>query len=359
LFEHTFLKNGKDKNKKWIFIVEASFGGACAIAAARHALNFGIEAKAYLYSADIDSCSEFAELFEVFGCMSGFVGMWDERLIDKLDENTISVVGANVSASNRSKLHNIVEPSTFESKDAWNNEQLSVEEDIFITPPLPATPLFSCKEIRTIDSIAIEEYGLSGMCLMENAGISATRIAINMCPGKDSKIVIITGKGNNGGDGFVVARGLVECGYTNVKLAMLCAPRKLRGDAEDNYEILEDAGFELIDVSSSPEGLGSLLNGAELLIDAILGTGIKGQVKDVFAEAIGIINKSSSNKLALDIPSGLDGDTGKPLGIATKADVTITFAGMKQGFAKKDAQQYCGDIYIADIGAPAGIMEEI
>jgi NAD(P)H-hydrate epimerase len=210
-------------------------------------------------------------------------------------------------------------------------------------------------QVREIDRRAIQEYGISGLVLMENAGRGTADVMCGLLGSEHSdrkKVVIVCGKGNNGGDGFVIARHLDLRGIT-VRVLMLADPKDLTGDAATNFRIIEKAGLRIVPFAESE------LAGATWLVDAILGTGAIGEPKSPLAEAIDAMNASGVPILAVDLPSGLDCDTGAAAKHTIRAAHTCTFVAAKPGFFAAGAQQYVGQLHVLDIGAPRKLVEEI
>ncbi|KPJ95918.1 MAG: carbohydrate kinase [Gammaproteobacteria bacterium SG8_11] len=208
--------------------------------------------------------------------------------------------------------------------------------------------LYRAEQVRELDRIAIEELGIPGMKLMERAGSAAFNAIISHCP-RAKRIAVVCGTGNNGGDGFVIARMADAAGF-RVMVYLLGDPAKLKGDALMAYDRLEGShvtrfqydahSFEMFDV----------------VVDAMLGTGLQGDVKDQWLEAIENINRAKAqgtSVLAVDIPSGLHADTGRVLGAAVQADMTVTFIGMKQGLLTASGPDYCGRIVFNDLQVPS------
>jgi len=217
-------------------------------------------------------------------------------------------------------------------------------------------PAATRDEIRDFDRYAIETLGLPGIVLMENAGRQIAEAARAMLAGrKKPRVVILAGPGNNGGDGFVVARHLAMAGIRAE--VFLVAPReKIVGDADTNLRILEAMGFQIRVLAGKVEAvlgeLRPLLAEADLVVDGLLGTGTRGEIREPYASAIGAVNDARRPVLAIDIPSGLDPDTGKPLGPTVRATKTVTLAAVKVGFRKPGAAEYTGEVVLADIGVP-------
>ncbi len=212
-------------------------------------------------------------------------------------------------------------------------------------------------EMRRIDAFAIDTVGIPGVVLMENAGRAVFEQAYKGLAGNGKPAVILCGRGNNGGDGFVVARHLINNGI-EVGVYVVGAISKIKGDAGVNLRILRRMGvsIERVTGKSLPE-LRRRLKSAGLIVDALLGTGLSGEVTDLFRDVIALINGSGHPVLAVDIPSGLDGVTGKPLGIAVVANATVTFQLPKKAFENPLARNFTGRLTIADIGIPVHLYD--
>jgi NAD(P)H-hydrate epimerase len=181
---------------------------------------------------------------------------------------------------------------------------------------------------------------------MENAGRGAAEMLLGL--GVRGTVAICCGKGNNGGDGLVIARHL-DLHKFPVRVHLTVPPNELTGDAAVNCHIVERSGIPIV---SGMQGL----ENADWIVDALLGTGLAGAVRQPFLTAIEMINRQSRKVLAVDIPSGLDCDTGKPLGTAVRADHTVTFAAPKIGFQNPAAQPWLGQVHVVDIGAPRSLI---
>jgi len=218
------------------------------------------------------------------------------------------------------------------------------------------TPAKSRDAIRRLDRHAIEDLGIPGAVLMENAGRQIADAARGMIQdAADPKVLILAGRGNNGGDGFVVARHLTMDGV-RADVVLLAARDQVRGDAGTNLDILERMGFE-IRVLDGPAGgivaqLEPLLAAADLVVDGLLGTGTRGEIRQPYADIIDAVNAAGRPVLAIDIPSGMDCDTGRPLGPTIRATRTVTMAALKTGFEQPGAAAYTGEVILADIGVP-------
>lgn len=226
------------------------------------------------------------------------------------------------------------------------------------------------EEMRKVDKAAIDA-GFPDPILMETAGRGVAEKAryilhdIEENHGlKGGSILIITGKGNNGGDGLVAARYLDMWGYY-VKILLLADGEELDGSPEINYNLCQLRNIAIIEFKNDEleEGnfqeIEKLVTESDLIIDAILGTGIKGEVREPVATIIGLVNDTVNTVLAVDIPSGICGDTGKVLGKAIKADYTITMAYPKIGLIVYPGRSYCGEIEIVDLGVPDRFAKEL
>ena len=225
--------------------------------------------------------------------------------------------------------------------------------------------VLSREQVRACDGVAIERFGIDGLVLMENAGGGAGRVILSLLPKPArARVVIVAGTGNNGGDGFVVARHLAS---ENVGVEVVVCGRRerIKGDALVNLAIIEKMKLPLtyIDETSSEAVaavLAERLAGAEVIVDAMLGTGTAGPAREPIRTAIKAINDNAAGKtiVALDIPSGLDCDTGRPVGIAVRAEHTVTFAAMKKGFQSLEAAPYTGRVTVVSIGIDTALLRD-
>ncbi len=218
----------------------------------------------------------------------------------------------------------------------------------------------TAEQMQEMDRKAIETYRIPGIVLMENAGKGATEVISNAFPDiQKRKIAIVAGKGNNGGDGFVIARYLQNRGIS-VKVYLLADLKVLRGDAETNLQIFQKMKGEVISVPSSKDyqKVKKELEKFDLLIDAIFGTGLDAEVRGYYREVIDHINTLQEPIVAIDIPSGLDANTGKPLGTAVRATLTVTFGLPKVGHLIPPGPDYVGEVKLVDIGYPKKLVEE-
>lgn len=213
------------------------------------------------------------------------------------------------------------------------------------------------EQIRSYDKIAIEEVGISGAVLMENAGVGATHLALEMLNGK-KKVAVIAGPGNNGGDGFVIARHLLNAGC-EVQVFIAAQADALKGDAKTNYDILATMNSPITPITDekSSESLLSTLD-CDLIIDALLGTGVNKPIEGYLGNIIEQMNASTIPILAIDIPSGLDADTGKTWRTTVNATETATFGHLKQGLLLFPGATHAGTVHAVPIGVPAAISAQ-
>ncbi len=214
--------------------------------------------------------------------------------------------------------------------------------------------LMTKEQVRAVDSWAINTLGISGVVLMENAGRSCAELIkekLKAIP--DPKVCIFCGTGNNGGDGYVIARHLLNSGFEVI--VVICGDRmKVKGDAKINLDILEKLGrpVEQLNLKEDdvPARVKAFTADVDMIVDGLFGTGLSGPLRDDYIQLIESINACDCPVLAVDIPSGLDCDTGRPLGAAVKASCTVTFVAVKKGFISESAASYTGEIYVASIG---------
>lgn len=189
---------------------------------------------------------------------------------------------------------------------------------------------------------------------MENAGRSCAELIKEKLAGTaNPKVCIFCGTGNNGGDGYVIARHLLNSGFKVV--VVICGDRaKIKGDAKINLDIVEKLGQAIEHLDLGEPGIGEQVKAfaydAEMVVDGLFGTGLSGQLRSEHIELIESIDALKCPVLAVDIPSGLDCDSGQPLGAAVRATYTVTFVAAKKGFAATGARDYTGEVFVAPIG---------
>lgn len=210
-------------------------------------------------------------------------------------------------------------------------------------------------QVRSIDRRAIDEYEMPGVILMENAGRNAAELIDRRYghPTKN-KVAIFCGPGNNGGDGFVIARHLCNRGW-QVRVVLTCQQDKLKGDALINYRIVEHTSIPIEQLASGSE----VIQWSDLIVDALLGTGFTGQVREPLSDMIEQLNRCGKPIVAVDVPSGLDCDTGQPADATIRAEFTITFVAVKTGLAQLSARPYVGQVVVADIGVPSQLIRQV
>lgn len=218
--------------------------------------------------------------------------------------------------------------------------------------------LSSAAQMREIDRCAIQEYGIPGLLLMENAGRAvAERAAELLRESRGRRVVVLCGKGNNGGDGFVAARHLHTRGY-----AVLCllagAPEGVRGDARTNLDLALKFGVPVRPFEQWTDELTGRLRDADLVIDALLGTGSHGEPRGPIGAAIAALTADVRPTLAVDIPSGLDADTGQLATLHVRADETVTFGLPKVGLATYPGRAAAGRLLVADISLPPPLLSQ-
>lgn len=222
--------------------------------------------------------------------------------------------------------------------------------------------LVTASEMQGMDRKTIEEFGLPGRVLMENAGKGATQIFLKRFdPLSSRKVGILAGRGNNGGDGFVIARYLAQKGL-GVTVFLLAHRSRVRGDAAENLALLKSLDIlvvELPDQKSFSTSIKINILHQDILVDAILGTGLKSDVKGYFKKIIEFVNGLNKPVFSVDIPSGLNSDTGQPCGVCVRAHTTATFAYPKTGHILCPGADYSGNLEVVDIGIPLHVAEEV
>jgi NAD(P)H-hydrate epimerase len=214
----------------------------------------------------------------------------------------------------------------------------------------------SVNEMRILDRTAIEQFGISEILLMENAGTAAFSAILNEFGVKERAFLIFCGAGNNGGDGLVVARKLHSMGG-KVKVILLGDAQKFKGAAGTNYEIITKLKIPLSPFKSRDDLIFDTAN-SDILIDAIFGTGLIRDVEGIYRDVIEWMNSSGKPVFSLDIPSGVSGDTGQVLGCAVRADCTITFGLPKLGNILYPGFDLCGKLYVSHISFPPEMIEQ-
>ena len=212
----------------------------------------------------------------------------------------------------------------------------------------------SAEESRNVDWVAKSQGHIMGIVLMENAGRGIAEILLAENP--KGKVVICCGRGNNGGDGFVIARHLNAAGI-DVQVLLFANPKELMGDACMNHAIIAQSDIPMkVLISPSAEDLKSIFKDAVWVVDALVGTGQKGILRSPFDIVVRQINESGVKVLAVDLPSGLDADTGIASDPTIKATITATMVTPMTGFQNPEAQSYLGKLMVVAIGLPKCFM---
>jgi NAD(P)H-hydrate epimerase len=217
-------------------------------------------------------------------------------------------------------------------------------------------------EVRALDRRAIEGFGVPGVVLMENAGRGCAELLMRLNPDRQP-VVILCGPGNNGGDGFVIARHLDNHGWP-VNVQVVAKHNRTRGDAEINFDILFPAGIEYTQYrpdyfeQTHRELFLKHFGPSGWVVDALFGTGLDRSLGAPFDWIADVVNSSGKPVLAVDIPSGLDCDTGEPLGPTVQAAHTATFVAHKKGFLNPASREWTGAVHVIDIGAPRVLIDE-
>ncbi len=210
--------------------------------------------------------------------------------------------------------------------------------------------LYTAAQTRALDSAAIKGHGVPGYALMSRAGESCFR-ALKARWSDAGSINVYCGGGNNGGDGYVIARLAVEAGMS-VTVIAVSEPERLKGDAARAHKDYVAAGGQVQKLSEIAPGEG-------VVVDALLGTGLDREVGGVYAEAVALINQSGLPVLSVDIPSGLSADSGAVLGCAILAHLTVSFIGLKRGLLTGQATDHVGELIFDDLAVPGEIYTEI
>lgn len=223
--------------------------------------------------------------------------------------------------------------------------------------------VYSGEQMRAFDRHVIEQRDVPGALLMENAGRGAADVIerhLRLGRPSNGPVAIVCGSGNNGGDGFVVARHLLTRGWP-VRVLLASAPDKLKGDASMNYRALlgVGGGVEALQAEGAGEELSRILDGCRAVVDAMFGTGLDREVCGRHRQIIEAVNGSGLPCFSLDIPSGLHSDTGSALGAAVRAQATVTFAGLKLGLLSSTGVDHAGRIHVVDLGVPPDLCREL
>ena len=234
-------------------------------------------------------------------------------------------------------------------------QRLSIIAPMNATDERPPLGVYGAEQSRELDRLASERYGVPGYELMTRAASAAHAVLQRRWP-RASRLLIYCGAGNNGGDGYVLAR-LASAAGTQVRVIAVTAPERLKGDAARAVEDCRAAGVRID--SFSPDRPPAADFPPDVLVDALLGTGADRPLAGEFAAAVETLNAAVRPVLALDVPSGLHADTGWPLGVAVRATVTVTFVCFKRGLFLGAAPDYTGAVELADLGLPAELGAQL
>lgn len=345
--------------------------GASAMAAARHLDALGIETTVQQMSfADKLGPEAARERKTMQAARLRLLESPAPRPLTGVSRLVVSIDEALLSEARRGDLDAIVHAADQAGIPVERLEAFSPHfsppppQDGDVVIPVPEATL-TREESRQLDALAQQHYGIAGVALMENAGYwaarEAWRAAHDVAESKGEsrpRVAVVCGKGNNGGDGFVIARLLQQWGLPG-DVFVLGMKNQVSDDSRKNLQLfeLDRKVAPIIDDSQWPQ-LDAALADAHLIVDAVLGTGMTGPVRGPAGEAIARMNAARAKGawiFAVDCPSGLDCNTGEPLGACVTADLTVTFAGMKAGFTQGQGAEHCGRIVVADIGLPREI----
>ena len=215
------------------------------------------------------------------------------------------------------------------------------------------------KQIQDLDRIAIEKYGVPSLALMENAGRAvAQEVCKRLKRMKNARACVVCGLGNNAGDGFVIARHLINAGV-KTKIFLIGKGSQLKADAAVNYRILKKLKYPIKELRRADSSFLKDLTNAGVVVDAIFGVGLNREVLEPFRGCVEAINARAGKVVSVDTPSGIDATSGKIYGVCVRADVTVTFSFVKKGFLKGQGPKHVGQVIVADIGIPARLANRL
>ena len=219
----------------------------------------------------------------------------------------------------------------------------------------------TAEEMRWCDETTITTYGVRGLLLMENAGRSVVEVIKQKFTALESKnLLVVCGKGNNGGDGFVIAR-LLSNSCAQIDVLLMASPSELKGDAKKNFIILQNfakKSSHQITIHRYSKRILSAIPKPDIIVDAMFGTGFTGSVRKPFSEVIAWMNKQGTQIVAVDIPSGVHGTTGVVENCAVQANLTVSFGSLKSGLLCNQGRELVGALYKTDIGIPNSIIDD-
>ncbi|MCM3764872.1 NAD(P)H-hydrate dehydratase [Neobacillus niacini] len=217
------------------------------------------------------------------------------------------------------------------------------------------------RDMQMMDRYTMEKLGLPGIVLMENAGARVVEEILASFSNQTPRVLVLAGGGNNGGDGFVIARRLIDLGV-EAQILLLADPTRISGDAKIHYDVYINRKLPIFYLHElSMKEVNPRLEWADVIVDALLGTGVNGPVREPLSRVISLVNEYKGNKLILsvDIPSGVSSDTGNVDGVAIKADKTITFVFPKKGFFFNQGPSYIGEWKAVDISVPPAVAANL
>ncbi len=226
--------------------------------------------------------------------------------------------------------------------------------------PYQPPPPMTCQQIRDVDAYAINTLGIPGIVLMENAALGITDwLLTNTSPAERARVVLLAGPGNNGGDALAVLR-LLAAGGTSATAVLAAEPDRYRGDAGTNLAIVRRMGLPCLDPEADDDlpRAGALLAEATLIVDGLLGTGARGAPRGRIGRLIERACAAGARRIAIDLPSGLDGDSGGVSGRCFRADVTLTLLAEKVGFAGA-SRGLLGQVVVLGIGIPPDVVSRV
>jgi NAD(P)H-hydrate epimerase len=215
------------------------------------------------------------------------------------------------------------------------------------------------QQIQELDRLAIEWIGIPSMVLMENAGRAVVQEVWRALANRlEKQVVILAGVGNNGGDGLVVGRYLLEKGSAT-RIYVVGELPDLKNDSKAQYQILRKLGHHVQFIQKLSDDDVNHIKSCGVIIDALFGVGLNRLISEPFQSIVSLINQSQKHVISIDIPTGLNATTGEIFGSCVKADSTVTFSFPKEGFFNNDGPKYTGQIVVADIGIPQGLFKKI
>lgn len=212
------------------------------------------------------------------------------------------------------------------------------------------------QQMNQLDQYTMQKLGLPGVVLMENAGFAVVQEIIRDAKGTKPAVLVLAGGGNNGGDGFVIARRLVDADFP-VRVMLAVNENQLKGDAKVHFDAYTKRNLIIADYNV--ERLNDWLMNSEIVVDCLLGTGTQGEVRSPLKEIIETVNEAQKTVYAVDIPSGVNANNGEVANVAIKAFKTITFVMPKVGFFMQNGPQYIGEWKVADISVPGSVVETL